>query len=444
MILAAWKRSRGAAFAALIVTGGAAAQDAYVPNQGSDDLTIFDIHDPTDKVTGTVGQEPHESVASLDAKYVFVSSRVDDSVSVFDTRTRQEIDTDGNPGNGTTPIAVGDQPHGLAITRDNRYVFVTNDGSDDVSVIDVSALSVVSTVPAVGNGPHMVAIRPGGKEAWVGNLFGGDVSILDVELAVSDPGNAVICATPGGSGAACRIPSGAGTEGVAFTKDGKVAYVASGAANTVTVIDAEARNGMGVLPVPGSPRRVHVSPDGRRAYVSQLAGNDVAVIDTTTHSLLPGELIAGVSDGLGMDFRADGARLYVSNFFSSIVTVVHLPDSSTREIVGAGTNPDSVSIQPEEIFGVAFDPDKTTMRWSENVMADRYDVYRDDVTALPAAGLCRNGDDPDLTDTTFVDTTVPANGAALFYVVGLTKDGRAGVLGHATSGDLRAPATACP
>lgn len=421
----------------------AAAQDAYVPNQGSDDLTVFAVHDPSDVATLPLGDQPHEGVAGLDGRYVFVSNRLDDTVSVFDATSRAEIDTDGDPGNGTTRIAVGGQPHGLAVTPDNRYVFVTNDATGDVSVIEVASLSVVSTVPEVGVGPHMVAISPDGTEAWTGNIGGGDVSILDVAAAIDDPANAVVCVTPGGVGPDCRIPTGSGAEGLEFTHDGRTVYVANGGADTVSVVDVATRTVVGTLTVAGSPRRVHVRPDGKRAYVSQLFGADVEVIDTTTHAILPTERIANVPNGLGMAFRADGALLYVSNFFSSSVTIVDLADTSQRETVAAGTNPDSVAVQREEVRGLRFASDRQTLTWTRQFLAERYAVYRGTLADLPAPGPCAA--DPDPSDLEFADADTPPVGSGFTYLVAIvTAADRVGLLGFSSAGDLRTVAAGCP
>ncbi len=436
-------RTTAAAAALMLCAHGAGAEDAYVPNQGSDNLTIFDIRDTADLVTRTLGDQPHEAAASLDARYVFISNRLDDTVSVYDATARTEIDVDGDPANGLTRIAVGQQPHGLAVTPDNRYVFVTNDLSNDVSVIEIATLQVVSTVPGVGLAPHMVAIRPDGVEAWVGNITGGDVALIDVARAISDPANAVICVTPGGSGSDCRIAAGAGTEGVAFTHDGKTAYAANGGADTVSVIDVESRAKLHDLAVTGSPRRVHVRPDGLRAYVSQLFGSAVEVIDTATHQLVPGETLSNVLNGLGMDFRADGQRLYASNFFSSTVTSIDLPAGIDRETIPCGTNPDSVAIRPERVRGLGFAADRQTLAWDTQFLADSFNVYRGALHTLPDYGSCRNADDPDLTDTEFVDAELPPGGEGFFYLVSITHDGLEGVLGFATDGTLREPVPRC-
>ena len=421
----------------------ARAQDAYIPNQGSDNMTIVNSRNFSDRITVSVGHEPHESAATHDARYVFVSNRGAGTISVFDTATRTELDTDGNPANGTTRIVVGLQPHGLAVTADDRYLLVTNDGSNDVSVVSIAGFQVIGTVPAVGSGPHMIAITPDGREAWTGNIGGGDVSILDVAKAIADPAHAVLCATPGGSGSACRIPSGLGTESVTFTQDGKIAYVAAGTSGTVTVIDVRTRQVVRTLSIAGQPLRVAIRPDGRRAYVSQFSGTSMAVIDTATSLIVPGEQITGVVDSLGMDFYAEGTSMFVGNFDSSMVTVIKLADTSARQFISTGSEPDSALLLPEEVRGVRIGSDRVTLTWDRQYLATAYHVYRTVGTVAESSFQCASAPDPDSSDTTYVDPDLPALGQLFAYTVAIVQGTRQGILGYTSTGVLRQEATIC-
>jgi hypothetical protein len=62
---------------------------------------------------------------------------------------------------------------------------------------------------------------------------------------------------------------------------------------------------------------------------------------------------------------------------------------------------------------------KTLLTWASVAFANRYDLLRGVVSALPTSdfGSCQNSLDPDLTDTSFVDPTVPAPGVARQYLV---------------------------
>ena len=69
------------------------------------------------------------------------------------------IDTASNTVVGT-PIPVGTTPAWVAITPDGKHVYVTNNGSNNVSVIDTASNTVVGTPIPVGNGPLAVGIIP--------------------------------------------------------------------------------------------------------------------------------------------------------------------------------------------------------------------------------------------------------------------------------------------
>ena len=106
---------------------------------------------------------------------------------------------------------------------------------------------------------------------------------------------------------------------------------------------------------------------------------------------------------------------------------------------------------PEPVFGLVFSAGSTSeLTWQDAAFADRYDVLRGDPAGLPASdyGTCRTADDPDPTDTTFVDTARPDPGSGFTYLVRAYNDAcaLAGSWGASSAGDERTntnPAT-CP
>src|SRR2546427_1577416 len=85
---------------------------------------------------------------------VFVTNEKSDNVTVIDAATRKVIKS----------IPVGKRPRGVAVSPDGRRVYVTNSNSDTLSVIDARSLAVLSTVPAGGDteGPtlHQAGAAP--------------------------------------------------------------------------------------------------------------------------------------------------------------------------------------------------------------------------------------------------------------------------------------------
>jgi len=79
-----------------------------------------------------------------------VTNVSDGTVSVIDTSTNTVVGL---------PIPVGSLPVGIAFTLDGTLVYVTNNGSNNVSVIARASRTVVATV-ALGTSPFGVGIMP--------------------------------------------------------------------------------------------------------------------------------------------------------------------------------------------------------------------------------------------------------------------------------------------
>jgi YVTN family beta-propeller protein len=76
-------------------------------------------------------------------------------------------------------IAVGKQPHWVAVSADGKRAYVTNEGSNDVSVVDLAS-GQVATI-AVGNAPRKVVVqRP------AANAAGTTVSIVNFAFAPAE------------------------------------------------------------------------------------------------------------------------------------------------------------------------------------------------------------------------------------------------------------------
>src|SRR5262245_57129304 len=134
--------------------------------------------------------------------FAYVTSQSADDVIVIDTETRQM----------TTTIPVGREPHAVALRQDGTRAFVSNRGSDVVSVIDRLANAVEATVN-VGDYPTDVAVvaTDQGEFAYVTNTFGGSVSVINTDS------NAVVA----------TIPVGAQPWSVTSDPNGELVYVAT-------------------------------------------------------------------------------------------------------------------------------------------------------------------------------------------------------------------------
>ena len=203
---------------------------------------------------------PNAAAVSPNGARLYVSTD-DNTVVVFDAVSGAHVET----------IGVGDEPAGLAVTPDAKYVLVANRTSDSVSVIDTLSNTVIGTIAlASGDFPIEVAIAPNGKRAYVTTYFGATVYVIDVAT------RAVVT----------TMSVYAGPIGIAIGPDGKRAYVASFDADTVNVIDLAANTVIATISISGSPQGVAVSPDGNLLYVTLFNADELAVIDLATHEVV--------------------------------------------------------------------------------------------------------------------------------------------------------------
>ena len=226
-------------------------------------------------------------------------------------------------------IPVGQQPGRVAITPDGGRAYVTNFGSDTVSVLG-SGLGTETV--RVGRQPSVVAIAPNGRFAYVTDNGSGDVSVLDTA------GRAVVA----------TVKVGTRPTGLAVTPDGRRVYVANQASGSVSVIDTS-NNTVTATVRTSEPAAVAVSPDGRYAYVTNfgvgIGPGNVAVIDTASNTVTA-TIPTGITPG-SIAVSPDGARAYVTNFTSDTVTVIDTAGRAVTATVTVGQNPANLAVTPD-------------------------------------------------------------------------------------------------
>ncbi len=243
------------------------------------------------------------------------------------------------PGNSVVgPIPVGTTPIGAAETPDGRFAYVTNLADNTVSVIDVATDAVVGSpiqLGPLGIQPGGIAVTPDGSTLYVANRANsnptGTVSVINVAT------NTVVAS----------IAVGDQPIGVAVTPDGKFAYVTNSVSNTVSVINVATNSVVGSpIAVGVSPRGVAITPDGKFAYVTNNGTGTVSVINVATN-LVVGSPIGVGSGPLGVAITPNGQFAYVTNSNSNTVSVI---DVATNLVVGS---PIAVGLAPQ---GVAVTP----------------------------------------------------------------------------------------
>lgn len=161
-------------------------------------------------------------------------------------------------------------PAGLALSPDERRLYVAENLADSLAVIDLASGRVIQRLPA-GRYPYDVAVSGDGS-VYVSAWGGYEVSTFTPTAAGLEPTGAI---------AAGRHPSA-----LLLNHGGSRLLAASASTDRIAVIDTRARRLLTQLDdgVPGgtgegsTPNALALSPDGTRLYVAEADNNAVAVL----------------------------------------------------------------------------------------------------------------------------------------------------------------------
>jgi len=215
--------------------------------------------------TGVAAQT--RSAASRPASLLFVSNEGSRDVTVVRLPDLSVAAT----------IPLRERPRGIQPSADRRRVYVALSDSiptvqspgDAIAVIDVASRKVIARY-AGGTDPEQFAVTPNGATLYAANEDAGTASAIDLRTGKVSETMAV----------------GIEPEGVAVSPDGRWIYVTAETSNTVSVIDTRSDRVVASFLVDVRPRAATFAPDGKRAYVSAEIGGSVRVVDTRGHDVI--------------------------------------------------------------------------------------------------------------------------------------------------------------
>jgi len=255
------------------VTTGSRPQDVSVDPQGryfyvtvlftreSDDLLeVFDVKTNTLVTSVVTGHQPAHVVPDHAGKRLYVSNKAGKTLTVISVPEFKRVNSIPLKGKG---------PDGLVISPDDRVLLVPNRRSGDISVVDLARQKVDRIKLPSGAKPVAMGISGDGRLALVTDIGLNQVHKIDVaRRAVS------------GSLSVGKRPMEAPVHPAR-----PFLYIPCMESGEVYKVDLEAWKVDRVIPVGPGPRGIAYSADGRYAYVT-LSGEKpngrVAVLDTDT------------------------------------------------------------------------------------------------------------------------------------------------------------------
>jgi YVTN family beta-propeller protein len=223
-------------------------------------------------------------------------------VAEQDSRSLFVIDTGTNAVIAAVPLG-SRNPIGVAVNSAGTRVYVANSYSNSVSVVDAQTNTLVTSI-SVGEEPVGVAVLPGDARAYVANRRSGTVSVIDTAV------NAVVATVVVEGGPAFLRANFAGT----------LVYVTNQYDQRVSVIDTRANQLVGIIPVGDYPTGIDIHPDGTRLYVANKFSGSVSVIDTGRNTVVATITVGGVPVAAGhfISPRAPPAAAVVEYYHAAL------------------------------------------------------------------------------------------------------------------------------
>ncbi|HEY5511339.1 MAG TPA: bifunctional YncE family protein/alkaline phosphatase family protein [Prolixibacteraceae bacterium] len=154
----------------------------YTVTKENNSLYVFDLKTKKVKSQHPLGGEGYTCLLSGDNKTLYISCWGCDKIIAFDTE-KQTI-------RGSVPV--GDNPNDLCITRNGKYLFVSNANDNSVSVISTEQNKVVEVLNSAlypdspsGSTANSVALSEDEKTLYIANADNNCLAVFDV----SNPGN---------------------------------------------------------------------------------------------------------------------------------------------------------------------------------------------------------------------------------------------------------------
>jgi YVTN family beta-propeller protein len=278
------------------------------------------------KAPEQASKAPEQAPAPPSGPRAYISNETSGDMTIIDLTKLEAVAT----------VPLGKRPRGIHASPDGQTIYVALSGTppappgvdestlpppdksaDGIGVWDVKQNKLVRMMQG-GSDPENFAVSPDGKTIYVSNEDASGVSFIDIA-----------------SGKVTQtIRTGEEPEGVTLTADGKRVFATSEDNGTLSAIDVADAKLIKTFKVGRRPRNIVFLPDGLHGYCNAENDGSIVYFDASKYQAVkpislgkPGEI-----KPMGLALSPDGAKLYVTTGRGHMVFVV---DTATNKPVGS-------------------------------------------------------------------------------------------------------------
>jgi YVTN family beta-propeller protein len=295
----------------------------YVPNLGSNTVSVIDPATMNVIETIKVGKGPQHVVPSWDLRTLWINNNAGNSLTPIDPAT----------GKAGAPVPV-DDPYNLYFTPDGKFAIVMEEALHKIVFADPHTLAVRKEVKVDCDGVNHADFSPDGRFFIVSCEFSGDILKVDTEKQVV-LGKIHL---PG------KHPM---PQDVKISPDGATWYVADMQSAGVWVLDGENFTPPTLLATGDGAHGLYVSRDSKSLYIANRGEGSVSLLDFKTRTLtakwkIPG----GGSPDMG-GLSADGKVLWLSGRYNGEVYAIDTTDGHLIKKIKTGAQPHGLCVWPQ-------------------------------------------------------------------------------------------------
>lgn len=300
-----------------------------------------------------VGQVPFSNART---EKVYVTNQGDDEVAVIDVESNllMRMVSVGSLDNRVTPP---EAPHNIVADRQRQFYYVNMIVSNEVWKFRVSDDSFVAKLNLGDKGsPAQIVISPDGATGYVSNF---DLTGTNRSIQIFNTQTMQVTARVSNQ----RIW---GSHGVTLMRHGTVLWIANQQSDNIGILDTRDPSTIEIVKVDPSvpdlpvsaprfgPYQIVFSPDDGLAYVTCRFSNEVRVFRTESR-----ELVARIPIGVNpliLDITPDGRFVYVANRGTgtspskSVSVIQTATNSELMKIQNVGVEPHGVAVTPDGRF----------------------------------------------------------------------------------------------
>lgn len=269
-----------------------------------------------------VGSYPDAVAVNPVTNKIYVANEGSNNVTVIDGAT-----------NSTTVVPTGNDPVALAVNSMTNKIYVVNAGSNSVTVID-GATNDTTTV-AAGVDPGAIAINQNTNKIYVANqqsvgpILNNGVTIID-----------------GVTNTSTTLAAASTAVAIAVNSLTNKIYAVNW--NTLTVFDG-ATGAITTVPVGEDANSVAVNPVTNKIYVANSISTSITyltVIDGATNAATP---IYGLDPASAVVVNPSTNKIYVSHY-DSLLVLDGATGLGTSVLIGLSAGPPALNLTTNEIF----------------------------------------------------------------------------------------------